>query len=104
MNRADKLAIAQRDNWTCQAHGLHHDLCPGTATDATAQDFSVHHIYTQARGRREGISKADIDRPENLILVWNRYPLGCNGCHLRIHRESDTSTPLGLLADEWEGS
>lgn len=86
----------------CEAHGFHDADCPGEITISNANDFSVHHRYTREQAKRYKVPMEFIDRPSNLIVVWNRYPLGANGCHGKIHREATGARAAGLLCEKGE--
>ena len=98
MNLDDKIAVASRDGWRCQATGMHHEDCPGEASSYTAFQFCAHHMFERWRGKRDRAPVELVDAYSNLILVWNgQTGLGAGGCHQKIHTEIELAQSLGLL-------
>lgn len=95
--------VWRRSDGTCEAHGLHHEGCPGRArTPDDEANFVVHHVYPKEDAKRDGVPLGQVSvvhHPANLLVVWNGHTrLGAGGCHGRIHRERTSARRLGLLA------
>ena len=110
----------------CEAHGLHDPACPREITITNNSEWSIHHVFTREQAKkqittmiseavragtldntkeakeafRSAVMSTKVDVPSNCIVVWNRYPMGANGCHGRIHREQTSARALGLLAEK----
>ena len=80
----------------CEAHGLHHRDCPGTAETGHGV-FVLHHVIR--RRDRHHPDYQHRDDVEHLRYVWNGSTgLGAGGCHGRIHDDLNIARELGLLA------